>query len=177
MYKDGNVVWEWRTPQTINEQAQALVQRGDAIYDEYRSLEKKTGLETPIKYDKVIQDLQTLKEKVSKNPELQHIIPYIDEKINSYSNLPWNLDSVIEAKKTLNQKLKSFYRNQNYSDIGKDAVDAITNKSLGEILDDSIGNSQYSELKKKLWANKQLQKETFHRDNVTAPTDNPVDRI
>ncbi len=143
MDKDGNIVDSGRTPKSVGELAQATVQRNDAIYDQYRNLEKAAGLKSEVSYDPVVKNLQILKEKISNNPELQDIIPYIDKKIETYQSLPGDLDSAIEGKKTLNQKLKAFYRNQNYSDVGKDAVDAITNRSLGEVLDKKIGDSQY----------------------------------
>lgn len=163
-----NIIAEWKLPESIDETAQAITQRNDEIFNEYRNLEKSTWLDKEVSYQKVVDNLWKLRDEIKSNPELQDLLPFIDKKIERYSKAKWNLDTTINAKKSLNQKLKAFYKKWSYDDVWKDAVDLVVNKTLWEILDETISNSSYTALKQKWGALKNLQEEIFKRNAVSS---------
>lgn len=151
-----------RTPQTINELAQAVDQTKKTVFEEYDSLAKLAN-KTGAKIDaKPIADEVA---KVAQNRALQITNPEIIKYAENWAERLRTLD-VLDTETTqaviqnLNNNLQAFYKNPTYESASRVAVDAGVANNFRQALDTAIQSAtgqEYQVLKNQYGALKAIE--------------------
>jgi len=151
-----------RSPQSINELAQAVDQTKKTVFSQYDSLAKQAGKEGAF-ID--AQQIANEVEQVAKNKALQitnpELIKYANdwsERLRGFGSLdPETTQAVIQ---NLNNNLQAFYRNPTYDAATKVAIDAGIANNFRQALDKTIETAtgkEYQALKKQYGALKAIE--------------------
>jgi len=151
-----------RTPQSLNELAQAVDQTKKLVFTQYDNLAKQAGTVGVTIDAKPIAD-EVL--KVSQNKALQITNPEVVKYAEQWAERLRGLD-VLDTETTqaviqnLNNNLQAFYKNPTYEAASKVAVDAGVVNNFRKSLDDAIEGAtgeQYQVLKKQYGALKAIE--------------------
>lgn len=151
-----------RTPQTINELAQAVDQTKKLVFEQYDGLAKqanKTGAVIPTRpvADELMKVSQNKALKLT-NPELINYADSWAKRLNDLGEL--DTETTQSVIQNLNNNLQAFYRNPTYDSASKVAIDAAIANNLRKSLDDAIENAtgqEYQALKNQYSALKAIE--------------------
>lgn len=153
-----------RTPQTINELAQAVDQTKDNVFKQYDSLAKQANkLGANIDAKPIATEL----DKVAQNKALQLVNPGVIKYSQDWAKKLRDLDALDtetaqEVVKLMNKNLEAFYGNPTYDTASKVAVDAGIANNFRQALDKAIEGAtgeQYQALKGQYGALKAIEQD------------------
>lgn len=167
----------WKTPESISQLDEAIPQAKRKIYEAYSSEAEKAGTIARIDTTPIVQELVSLRDKMSKMIWWWNTVKYIDNVIKDIQNKwqMWVIDA-LDNTQQLNSKLQAYYRNPNPNDIWNSVVDALVNSKLKEWIDTTIDNSlvdsKYADIKKQYTNLKTIEKDVKNRSTVFARQNN-----
>lgn len=141
-----------RVPQSIDEFAQAVDQTKKVVFEQYDNLAKQAG-ETGVvvKTNAITDALEGVISSKALQLSSPEVIKYAEtwtERLKNFGDI--DAQTAQEVVKTMNNNLKSFYKNPTYDAASKVVVDAGIANNLRKALDDAITGatgSSYQELK------------------------------
>ena len=151
-----------RTPQTLNELAQAVDQTKGLVFNQYDDLARQAGKGGAVVDARPIADevLRVAENKALQitNPELIKYAEQWAERLRGFGEI--DTQTAQEVVKSLNNSLSAFYKNPTYESASKVAIDAgIANnfrKSLDEAIEGATGQ-EYQSLKRQYGALKAIE--------------------
>jgi len=162
-----------KLPESLDEFTQAIQQTKKTIFTQYNDLTKQTG-----KTGEIV-DLNPIANEVKKiadNPVLSdtnpNVVQYAEERVKALEKRgTYTPEQTEEAIKIYNQSLEAFYRNPDYANASKAAIDALIvnnmRKSLENVIENATGK-EYQTLKNQYGALKSIEKDTVRRTIVEA---------
>jgi len=155
-----------RTPKTRMELAEAVDQTKKNIFSQYDSLAKEAGdIGLSIQTKPIVSELDSLVKNESLQLTNPQAVTYAQQMMDRYANIKSLSPQVVQdVVKNLNESLKAFYRNPNYAEASKAAIDALVANNLRKMLDEGIEGltgEQYSMLKKQYGALKAIEQDVL----------------
>ena len=129
-----------RVPQSIDEFAQAVDQTKKAVFEQYDTLAKQAGeAGVVIKTDAITSVLNDVIQSKALKLSSPEVIKYAEswaERLKDFGDI--DAQTAQEVVKSMNNNLKSFYKNPTYDAASKVVVDAGIANNLRKSLDDAI---------------------------------------
>jgi hypothetical protein len=156
-----------KLPETLNETSQAVSQSKKIIFDQYDSMKASAGQGNSTV---LLNDLVTDIERIAKDRVIIQNAPevaaYAKSKADAFRNIAYTPAEAQDAIQIYNSKLEAFYKNPDYSNAAKTAIDDRIAKYLRKGLDDLVEGEVgpgYQDLKNKYGSLKAIEKEVNHR--------------
>ena len=162
-----------KLPTTLKEFTQAIEQTKEKVFEKANEMTKMAGEKG------AIVDLTPITEelgKITKDPTIQdlnpEIVKYVDARIKAFNKRgAYGTEEAQKAIATLNKSLEAYYKNPDYTNTSKAAIDSLIANQLRKGLDMTIENATdpgYQQFKNQYGALRTIEKDVVHRAIIDA---------